>query len=180
MLDVIGELLAHIGRKGDAASSTGTLHAKVTDIKDNLGKSITNNTPITYPAGAFAAASSGAGNDTYGSWVEIIAANTLTGHALVAILISWPDTNGGIVSGVHEAFVQIGEGAAAAEAAIGTWAFGFAAVSGTTSPRLVIPVTPARQITANARISARTKIIAGTNNAGFGLTVAGVFVPRPF
>ncbi len=74
MLDVIGELLASLGRKGDAASVTGSANAKLARLLAMYSQ------VIKYPVGAQAHAVPLAAVPTayvtYGAYVDLVAAAT--------------------------------------------------------------------------------------------------------
>lgn len=178
MIDQISEFFHSLGRRGDAASSTGSAHAKLKDIKDNMPVLVSNNTPIARPdAATGVSVSTSATQWAYGSWTEIVAASVLGGHALSHILVC-PDAGNWATDQVQ---VQVGEGGAGSEAAIGSWKIpmNHENASGW-GDGVLITLSPLRQITANARVSVR---LAQRDPVGYGtawgFTVTLIFVPRP-
>lgn len=109
------------------------------------------------------AVTSGAGGMVLGAYAQLAAANDLAAHALVALIL----TNGPNTNTVWE----IATGAGGAEIVVARTATN---PPGNTS--FIIPVEPAVQIPANARVAVRTKDGSGPNAS----SMYGIFVPRPF
>lgn len=170
-------LLPNLGYQADSASATGSAQAKLAQLLAYIESTAlfegSQVLPVIYPNLASPASIvSGATAGTYGSYVDIVAANVLTGHSLVGLLLK------GASSPVGTWSVDIAEGAAGSE--VVKWRSGYSNYSGDINTMdSIMPdwFFPGYKVTANARISARCT--NSTNNA-LTMGVWGIFAPRPY
>lgn len=167
MLSRFGEITRSLGRRADAASSTGSANAKLKQLLAYIESTAlfegTTKVSVAYPVAAPVTLTGGAAY-TYGAWAEVVAASTLAGHVL--LYAAFQDASQLLYH------VQIGTGGAGSEVAIAEVAF---RGGGTTLASTIIPLNPNVQIPANARVAARVH-----ENGGAGTVTIYIGVrPRP-
>lgn len=173
----LGTVISSLGNLGDTASSTGSLNAKIKQLLAYIesaaqfeGTLGTNGVLVQYPLG-----SSGTnginitgGNPawTFGSYFELVPANTLASHVLVGVFCLMYNVNA-------EFQIDIAEGAAGSE--VVKWRTTFIganrAVDGSSAKWLF----PGYRLSANARCAVR----AATNNASNTFNILLYFAGRP-
>jgi hypothetical protein len=134
----------------------------------------TKKAPIIRPNLASPVAPAGGGLGwTYGAWVELVAANVLTDHALSYLTLFPQDPNAG-AAGLDIGFqLEVGTGAAGSEVARGDWKFD---IIGGQATVLTIEAFPLLIIPANARVAVRQ---ANFDGPAPTISVVGAFYPLP-
>lgn len=169
-------ILGSLGYNTDAANTSGSAHAKLTQLLARITSTSlyegTQAIPVIYPNLAVPVQiTSGSTAGTFGSYGQIVAASVLTAHSLVALHFE------GFSSPIGTWAVEIGEGGAGAE--VVKWRAGFSLGRDINYDESTMPdwFFPGYQVTANARMAARCT--HSTNNA-LSMNVWGIFVPRPY
>lgn len=168
MIELISEIFNSIGRKGDSASLTGSLNAKLTSLLPLVqGTTKVSFVKPTQP-GAPASGTTGGSVNTFGSWAEVVAASVLPACAITHVAINDVNSNEGFM-------YQIGTGGAGSESAI--WD-GIQADSQQGAPQFRAPLAMPRplRIAANTRVSVR----AISNGFSVPFTVVLMFIPTPY
>lgn len=168
----LGTVISSLGDRGNAASSTGSINAKVAQMLANIPSGgLTNGTqgvPIWYPSVADGIYAAGSATPwAAGAWQQIVAASVLTGHCLIAVMA------GNINVNMLGAQLEIGEGGAGAEVAKYKMGAGLGEFQG--NGNQISYLVPPLKITANARVAVRGYCTLGSNQ----MVSWYIFAPRP-
>lgn len=168
----LGTVISSFGDRGDAASSTGSLNAKIVQllayIESTSQLNGTTGVLVQYPVGTANGTNITGGNPawTLGAWTEMVAASVLSSHVLVGFFCVTVNVNAWFQ-------IDIGEGGAGAEVVKFRTSF-MASASGPDGASTKW-FFPGYRLTANARCAVR----AATNNASNTFNLFLYFVPRP-
>lgn len=126
---------------------------------------------VVYPQRAGAAGVlSGGGAWTLGNYVDVIAANNLAAHALIAVLVDE------VANDLNNFEIEIATGAAGAEVVAHRCHSRNGSVANAGGGTQIIPVVPSVNIPANARVAMRN----AADVASKSCNVWCIFAPRPY
>lgn len=170
MINDLSSFLDIIGRKGDSASVTGSVNAKLASLLSLVQG--TTGVGVTFRNNSIAIVNSTTAGtvDTWSAWQQIVAASTIPACMITHVLM------GGFLGNTCTSIpYQIGTGGSGSEVVI--WEGMFLNPNTTASGRYLVPLPVPVLIAANTRLTGRCAPSGPNVSQGWKLTI--VYQPTP-